>query len=233
MAARIELVVISSCAWLMAACAGSSKQGSNVQGTISLGRAHMRAQWAEGPELMARGKCASDLEPARDALDEARVTELIEALDIDERGTMTVQVASEVSPEIVSQVQYLLRRRGVRPEVEASLLAEEPCPLSRGADASVEHADRSKESIAAPIARALPRIKWCYDEALPVARASSKLLVYFIIEADGTVTSAEAQFDSVGAGVAGCVEEVMEDLRYSPSSKGITAVVYPFRFNRH
>lgn len=87
--------------------------------------------------------------------------------------------------------------------------------------------------IDAVIRKHIPQIRWCYERALPAKpELEGKLVVHFVIEADGRVSSAAMKSSTIGdAEVESCVADRFHALRFPrPAGDGTVTVNYPVVF---
>lgn len=88
--------------------------------------------------------------------------------------------------------------------------------------------------IDAVIKRHLAQIKYCYDRELPAKpKLHGKLVVQFVIESDGRVSTAKMHSSSMkDASVESCVADRFKKIRFpQPKGGGIVSVKYPLVFN--
>lgn len=87
--------------------------------------------------------------------------------------------------------------------------------------------------IDAVIRRHLPQIQYCYERELPSKpKLNGKLVVHFVIEADGRVSTAAMKTTTMhDGGVEGCVAQRFKMIRFpNPKGGGIVTVNYPLLF---
>jgi hypothetical protein len=88
-----------------------------------------------------------------------------------------------------------------------------------------------KDTIRRVIRRAMPGIKFCYEQALTQSPdLGGKVKIYFVVSPTGSVTASKA-VDGIQSDVDSCVARKISQLAFpAPKGGGLVEVTYPFMF---
>jgi outer membrane biosynthesis protein TonB len=130
-----------------------------------------------------------------------------------------------------SQVQSVEAPRAEAPRVRcvASELAPSKNIIGPSRDGIVA-GSLAVEPLRRRIATLAPQLRACY-EASTARERSARIVVRFVIDANGAVPCAEVtQSDSIDSALDACVANAVAGLLFAGSGRGLVTVTYPFRF---
>lgn len=196
----------------------------------------------EATLFVVRGPCSDGV---RSMPQEDRLVSLQAAISRQRPGSIDVHVAGAESDALAIALGQSLASAGLPVYLSPSDLPERRCtsleegyaqahPASPDGVATATVSGKlSKQGVGDAIRAELPRFERCYSSQLTTRPdLAGMVALHFLITPDGSVGGSGIAVDTVSAGVAECVQEVMRSIRFpAPQGSGIVVVTYPFIFS--